>query len=232
MFFRQLFDRESCTYTYLLADDKTREAVLIDPVLELVDRDVELIEQLGFRLVFSVETHIHADHVTGSGSIRDRLGCQTVVGAHSGADCADLQAAAGDLIRFGRHELEVRATPGHTGSCVSYVQHDSRMVFTGDALMVRGCGRTDFQEGNARTLYRSVHGALFILPDDFTVYPAHDYKGRTASTIGEEKQFNPRLGGGVTEDEFVQIMADLELGLPKKMHEAVPANRACGMVPS
>ena len=231
MIFRQLFDRESCTYTYLLADADSREAVLIDPVRSELERDLQLLEELGLTLVYSLETHVHADHVTASGLLRQHKGAKTVVSAAGGAPCADVPVVDGDQIRFGRHVLEVRQTPGHTSGCVAYVDPEGRRVFTGDTLMIRGCGRTDFQQGDARALYRSVHGQLFSLPEDFAVYPGHDYKGRTASTIGEEKRCNPRLGGGKTEDQFVEIMAGLKLGLPAKMAEAVPANLQCGILP-
>jgi sulfur dioxygenase len=232
MLFRQLFDLESCTYTYLLADEESREAVLIDPVLDQLDRDVLLIQELRLRLVYALDTHVHADHVTALGALRDRLGARTVVSARSGSGCPDVFVKEGDLIRFGRYGLEVRETPGHTNGCVTYVTLDQRMAFTGDALLVRGCGRTDFQEGDARTLYRSVTEKLFTLPDGCTVYPAHDYKGRTATSVAEEKEHNPRLGAQKTADEFVGIMSQLKLARPKHMDEAVPANLACGQRPA
>jgi sulfur dioxygenase len=228
MLFRQLFDAETCTYTYLLADEETREAVLIDPVREQIDRDLELVGELGLELVHVLETHVHADHVTGAALLRARTGARTVVSRDGGAPCADVLVGDGDVVRFGKHELEVRATPGHTDGCVTYVTADRTMAFTGDALLIRGCGRTDFQQGNARTLYRSVHDKIFTLPDDCAIYPGHDYKGRTRSTVGEEKALNPRLGGGKTEDEFVAIMQDLDLAYPRKMDIAVPANVRCG----
>ena len=154
MLFRQLFDAESSTYTYLLADEETREAVIIDPVLEQLDRDIGLLRDLGLTLRYALDTHVHADHVTALGSLREKLGAQTVLSANAGVGCADIAAHDGDLIRFGRHALEVRETPGHTAGCVTYVTDDRRMAFTGDALLIRGCGRTDFQEGNAHQLYR------------------------------------------------------------------------------
>lgn len=231
MIFRQLFDRESCTYTYLLADPQTREAVLIDPVRETFNRDLQLLEDLGLTLVLTLETHIHADHVTSSALFRRKLGSRSVVSAAGGASCADLQVQDGEQIRFGHQVLEVRQTPGHTNGCVAYVDHAGRRVFTGDTLMIRGCGRTDFQQGDAATLYRSVHDQLFVLPEDYAVYPGHDYQGRTMSTVGEEKALNPRLGGGRSVDEFVGIMAGLKLGLPAKIDVAVPANLLCGLLP-
>jgi glyoxylase-like metal-dependent hydrolase (beta-lactamase superfamily II)/rhodanese-related sulfurtransferase len=232
MFFRQLFDAESSTFSYLLADARTREAVLIDPVLDQVARDATLIGELGVKLVAVVDTHVHADHVTAAATLRARFGCPTVLGERTGAPCADRLVKEGDTLPFGRHELRAMETPGHTDGCLSWVTADGAMVFTGDALLVRGCGRTDFQHGDARTLYRSVTQKIFPLPDETTVYPAHDYQGRTASTVGEERRHNPRLGGGKTENDFVAIMAGLGLPYPKKMDLAVPANLACGVVPS
>src|SRR5687768_9972389 len=203
MFFRQLFDAESSTYSYLLADTETREAVLIDPVVEQTERDVALIRDLGFTLRYALDTHVHADHVTGAGALRERLGCQTVLSERAGVGCADVLVKEGDTIAFGGERLEVRETPGHTESCISYVTADRAMAFTGDALLIRGCGRTDFQGGDARTLYQSVHRQLFSLPSTTLVFPAHDYKGRTATSVEEEVRHNPRLGNGKTEQEFV-----------------------------
>jgi sulfur dioxygenase len=228
MLFRQLFDAETCTYTYLLADEETRAAVLIDPVREQLERDLELVGELGLTLVHVLETHVHADHVTGASLLRARTGARTVVCRDGGAPCADLLVGDGDVVRFGRHALEVRATPGHTGGCVTYVTADRTMAFTGDALLIRGCGRTDLQQGDPRTLYRSVHDKIFTLPDACAIYPGHDYKGRTSSTVGEEKALNPRLGGGRTEDELVAIMQRLDLAYPGKIDVAVPANARCG----
>ena len=231
MLFRQLFDRESCTYTYILADEDTREGVIIDPVRELLDRDLELLRELNVHLTWVLETHVHADHVTSSGQLRDRLGARTVVSRRGGAECATMQAKHGDIIQFGKHRVEVRATPGHTSGCVTYVVHDGHMAFTGDTLMIRGCGRTDFQEGDARQLYASVHDEIFTLPDAYKLFPAHDYKGRTVTTVAEEKHFNPRLGGGRTVDDFVEIMDQLKLSYPGKIDIAVPANQLCGWLP-
>ncbi|MET0387740.1 MAG: MBL fold metallo-hydrolase [Polyangiales bacterium] len=229
MLFRQLFDQDSSTYTYLLADEASREAVLIDPVIEQFDRDRTLIEELQLRLVYVLETHVHADHVTGSGLLRDHFGAKTVVAERSGVVCADWQVKQGDNITFGQHTLEVRETPGHTNGCVSYVCAAAKLVFSGDALLIRGCGRTDFQQGDAHQLYRSVHAQLFSLPDHTTVYPAHDYKGRTASSIDEERRLNPRLGGDRDEAEFVRIMSELKLPYPRKIDAALPANAQCGV---
>ncbi|MDQ3031199.1 MAG: MBL fold metallo-hydrolase [Myxococcota bacterium] len=229
MLFRQLFDLESSTYTYLLADEETREAVIIDPVLEQVDRDLGLIDELGLRLVYALDTHVHADHVTGVGTIRERTGAKGVLSERAGVGCADVYVKQEDRLRFGRHDLEVRETPGHTSGCVTYVTGDHAMAFTGDALLVRGTGRTDFQQGDARALYRSVHEQILSLPDGCLLYPAHDYKGRTVTSVLEEKTHNPRLGGGRTEPEFVETMANLKLAYPKKIDIAVPANLQCGI---
>lgn len=229
MLFRQLYDAESSTYTYLLADEETREAVIIDPVIEQIDRDATLVDELGLKLLFALDTHVHADHVTATGALRDRLGCKTVVSARAGVGCADVRVEDGNVVTFGRHQLVVRETPGHTDGCVSYITSDRALAFTGDALLIRGCGRTDFQQGDSRKLYRSVHGKLFSLPATTLVYPAHDYKGRTATSIGEEQRLNPRLGSGKTEDEFVTIMSELQLAYPKKIDVALPRNLNCGV---
>ena len=226
MIFRQLFDAESSTYTYLLADSLTREAMLIDSVREQADRDVKLIEELGLKLVRVFDTHVHADHVTGASTLRDRTGAKSVVGGRA-APCADLHVAHGDVLQVGSLEIDVLATPGHTDESVSYRVGDR--VFTGDAMLVRGNGRTDFQNGDAATLYDSITCVLFALPDETLVYPAHDYHGHTVTTIGEEKRCNPRIAGK-TRDEFVAIMARLNLPAPRKLLEAVPANQACGAV--
>ena len=228
MLFRQLFDAESSTYSYLLADEDTREAVLIDPVLEQVDRDVGLIRELGLTLRYALDTHVHADHVTGAAKLREQLGCETVLSAQAGVGCADVLARHGDVIRFGRCGLEVLETPGHTASCLSYVTLDRAMVFTGDALLIRGCGRTDFQSGDARQLFRSIRDQLFALPPTTLVYPGHDYQGHTASSIDEERRHNPRVGEPRSEAEFLEIMANLRLAYPKKIDVALPLNLRCG----
>ena len=226
MLFHQLFEPASSTYTYLLADEHTRRAVLIDPVLEEVETYVSLLEELGLALVHTLETHVHADHVTAGDALRQRLGSRTVVHRDSGAVCADRLVADGDRIEVDSVVLTVRETPGHTGSCVSYVADDR--VFTGDALLIGGCGRTDFQQGCAERLYESVNAVLFALPPETLVYPGHDYRGNTVSTVGRERESNPRLGGGRTRAEFVEIMRNLQLAHPKQMDRAVPANLACG----
>jgi sulfur dioxygenase len=226
--FRQLFEPETSTYTYLLADPESRQAVLIDPVRETIERDVQLLTELGLTLVHTLETHVHADHVTSSGMLRERLGSRSVVSAKGGAPCADVLAGDGDRIAFGDRWLEVRETPGHTDGCVSYVLDDRSMVFTGDALLIRGTGRTDFQNGDPRMQYDSIFNKLLRLPDETLLFPAHDYKGDTVSTIGEEKAFNPRLQVKSI-DDYVQLMNNLNLPNPKMMDVAVPANMRVGL---
>lgn len=228
MIFRQLIDPQSSTYTYLLADSAAREAVLIDPVFEHARRDAALVEELGVKLLFTLETHVHADHVTGASVLKQRLGSRIALPQHGGAEGGDRYLAEGDLVAFGMRTLEAFATPGHTRGCMSYVLDDRSRAFTGDALLIRGCGRTDMQQGNAHQLYRSVHERLFSLPDDCLVYPGHDYRGLTASSIGEEKKYNPRLAESIGEGDFVGYMTNLGLAHPKLMEVAVPANLRCG----
>ena len=227
MFFRQFLEPTSSTLTYLLADPMTGDAVIIDPVLETVERDVQNIRDLGLTLRWTLETHVHADHITGASALKDRLGCKTAASVHAGLDCADRALVHGDRVAFGQYALTVVETPGHTLCSVSYLTDSPhRMAFTGDALLIRGCGRTDFQNGSATILHQSIHREIFRLPDDTTVYPGHDYKGRTASTVGEERRLNPRLTK--TEAEFVALMAELNLPRPKLIDVAVPANLQCG----
>lgn len=226
MLFRQLFDATSSTYTYLIADLASRKALLIDPVAEQAERDLTLVRQLGLTLSHVLDTHVHADHVTASGLLRQRTGA-AVVGGAAGASCADVHVKHGDVVRVGAVELRVLATPGHTDDSVSYLMDDR--VFTGDALLIRGNGRTDFQNGSASVLYDSITRVLFALPDETLVYPAHDYKGLTVTTIGEEKRHNPRVAGK-SREEFIHIMNHLGLPKPKQIDVAVPANRACGLV--
>jgi sulfur dioxygenase len=228
MIFRQLFDPQSSTYTYLLADSLTREAVLIDPVFEHARRDAALIGELGVKLLFTLETHVHADHVTGAWLLKRRLGSRIALSTATGAEGADRYLAAGDLVAFGMRTLEARATPGHTNGCMTYVLDDRSKAFTGDALLIRGCGRTDFQEGSAPLLFHSVRERLFSLPDDCLLYPAHDYRGITASSVGEEKKYNPRLALTIDEADFTGYMTNLGLAHPKLMDVAVPANLRCG----
>ena len=225
---RQLFDARSSTYTYLLADEATREGVLIDTVFEQHTRDAALVRELGIKVLFTLETHVHADHVTGAWLCRQELGSKIAVSKRAGVSGADVLLDHGDEVRFGAHVLHVRATPGHTDGCTSFVLDDGVMVFTGDALLIRGAGRTDFQQGDAAELYGSITRELFALPDTCLVYPGHDYSGRTVTTVGEEKAWNPRVGGAANERDFVGYMENLGLPHPKLMDIAVPANLRCG----
>jgi len=226
MKFRQLFDKESSTYSYLLWDGSTLEAVIIDPVMEQSQRDIKVIHELGLTLLYTLETHIHADHITGGGLLRDKLGCQVGVHENGQVSCADLWLKQGDNISFGEYELRVLHTPGHTNTDICY--HTEDWVFTGDTLLIRGSGRTDFQSGDAGQAFDSIQDQLFTLPDDYRVFPAHDYVGLTESTIGEEKQFNPRLGKNQTREGYIRLMNGLVLEKPKKIVTAVPANQHCG----
>jgi glyoxylase-like metal-dependent hydrolase (beta-lactamase superfamily II) len=230
MIFRQLIDPESFTYTYLLGDEKSRRAVLIDPVLEQLERDCTLLDQLGLRLDCTLETHVHADHVTASGRLRERLGAWIGVGARSGVRNADRLLEDAAIVRVGALRLDVLATPGHTAGCVTYACRDGGLAFTGDALLVRGCGRTDFQGGDVRALFHSVRERIFALPDATLLHPAHDYLGRTVTSVAEEKRFNPRLGLAIPREEFAAIMSGLALPPPKRIAVAVPANLVSGLV--
>ena len=225
--FRQLFDPTSSTYTYLLADGN--EAVLIDPVFEQAQRDAALISKLGLRLVDTLETHVHADHITGAWLHHHRQGSRIGVALSSQATGADRYLEHGDHVKFGRRHLQVRATPGHTNGCLSFVLDDESMAFTGDCLLIRGSGRTDFQQGDARTMFHSVHTQLMTLPDACLLYPGHDYRGLTVTSVAEEKRYNPRLGGEINEDDFVGYMQNLHLPHPRQIAEAVPANMQCGL---
>jgi glyoxylase-like metal-dependent hydrolase (beta-lactamase superfamily II)/rhodanese-related sulfurtransferase len=226
--FRQLFDLGSSTYTYLVADETTREALLVDPVFEQFTRDRALIRELGLTLRYTLETHVHADHVTAAWRFRDALGSRIVLSKQSGADGADLYTGEGDTVTVGVLTLAARATPGHTNGCTTWVTADQSAAFTGDALLIRGAGRTDFQQGDPRALYRSIRTRIFTLPNACLLYPAHDYEGRTVTTVGEEKQWNARVGGAASEDDFVGYMTNLGLPHPKQIDIAVPANLRCG----
>ena len=226
LIFRQLFENRSFTYTYILADAATRDAVIIDPVIDVVERDLSIIKELGLNLKYALNTHVHADHVTGSGEMKKLVPTmQSVLGEPRAK--ADVYIKEGDKLEFGKFSLECRSTPGHTDGCVTFVCHESCMAFTGDALLIRGCGRTDFQQGNSRTLYENVHGKILSLPDNFLLYPGHDYTGQTVSTVAEEKTFNRRLTKPV--DEFVKIMENLNLPYPKQIDKALPLNMVCGL---
>lgn len=226
MYFRQLFEPDTFTYTYLLGCDRSRRAILIDPVASEVDAYFRLLNEAGLKLLYTLETHVHADHITGSGLLREKLGSKSVVHRDAGALCADLLVTDGVMLQVGNLEIEVRATPGHTAGCVSYVVGDR--VFTGDSLLIGGCGRTDFQQGDAGLLYDSIHNKLFSLPADTLVFPGHDYDGNTVSTIRQEMAKNLRLGGGKSRDEFIGIMKNLKLAYPKYIDQALPANQSCG----
>lgn len=226
--FRQMFDAASSTYTYLLGDAASGEALLIDPVYEHERRDLALLRELGLHLVATLDTHVHADHVTGAWLLKQRCGSQILLSRDSGADLADRLLGHGDQVAFGARHLQVRATPGHTNGCLSFVLDDLSMAFTGDALLIRGCGRTDFQQGSPIQLYRSVKEQILSLPADCLLYPAHDYRGLTVTSVGEEQRFNPRLGGAVDVSDFAGYMNNLGLPHPKQMDIAVPANLHCG----
>jgi glyoxylase-like metal-dependent hydrolase (beta-lactamase superfamily II)/rhodanese-related sulfurtransferase len=226
--YRQLADPASSTYTYLLGDSASGEAVLIDPVFDQVLRDAALLDELGLALVATIDTHVHADHVTGAWLLRHRLGSAIAVSAASGAEGADRYLADGDTISFGTRHLAARATPGHTAGCMSLVLDDESLAMTGDCLLIRGCGRTDFQQGDARALFRSVRERLFTLPAGCLLYPGHDYRGLTVTSVAEERRHNPRLADGVREDDFAGYMEHLGLPHPKQMAIAVPANLQCG----
>ncbi|MBE9188799.1 MBL fold metallo-hydrolase [Gloeocapsopsis crepidinum LEGE 06123] len=228
MLFRQLFDQNTGTYTYLIADAKTKDAVLVDPVVEQVERDRKLINELGLTLRYCLETHIHADHITGTAKLRELTGCHGVVPEKANAACANRFIRDGETLQIGDVQIKAIATPGHTDSHIAYLVNNTHLL-TGDALFIRGCGRTDFQSGDAGTLYDSVTQRLFTLPDDTLVYPGHDYRGHTVSTIREEKQWNPRFVGR-TRDNFIEFMDNLNLPNPQKIMEAVPANERCGNV--
>lgn len=225
--FRQLFEGESSTYSYILACEETREGVIIDPVVETAERDAQLIKEMGITLKYGINTHCHADHVTGTAKLREEFPeMQSVIAEASGAR-ADWKVHHDDKIRFGNRLLTCKSTLGHTSGCMTFVLDDLSMCFTGDVLLIRGCGRTDFQEGSSSTLYDSVHNEIFTLPPNTQVYPAHDYRGRTSSTVGEEARYNPRLTK--TKEEFGEIMDNLGLAYPKQIDRALPLNLVCGV---
>jgi len=232
LIFRQLIDPQSSTYTYLLADSDAAEAILIDPVFEQARRDAALIAELGLRLVHTIDTHVHADHVTGAWMLKQLTHSSIAISAASGATGAERYLNPGDRCDFGTRHVTVRATPGHTGGCISLVLDDKSMAFTGDCLLIRGTGRTDFQQGDSRAMFRSIHEQLFTLPASTLLYPAHDYRGLTVTSVAEEQHFNPRLGGDLCEDDFAGYMRNLNLPHPRQIEVAVPANLKCGVAAS
>lgn len=228
MIFHQLFETESSTYTYLLACEQTREAILIDPVLETVERDAKIIRELELKLLYTIETHVHADHITGADKLKKLFNSKTILSKHANISCADILVSEGDVVKFGNHQLKIFETRGHTDSCMSL--YLDGMVFTGDLLFIRGTGRTDFQQGNSQLMYQNIHQKIFTLPPETKIYPGHDYKGMSYSTVAQELKFNPRVGGGKSEQDFIKIMQELKLADPKKIAIAVPANLKCGAI--
>ena len=233
MIFRQLFEAESSTWTYLLACPDSGEVVLIDPVIETALRDAELLRSMGLKLTYTLDTHLHADHITGALKLKALTGSQVCGPAMDALPCTDIGIEEGKPFRVGSIEIQPLFTPGHTDTHHAYLIDNGshKVLFSGDALLIDACGRTDFQSGDARALYRSIHDKFFSLPDETLVYPAHDYEGRQITTIGQEKARNPRLGGGKSEAEFVAIMAGLDLPYPRKIDIALPGNRLCGKCP-
>lgn len=226
MIFRQFEEPESNTYTYLIGCPKTRECALIDPVASEVPFYLSVLADLDLTLMYVMDTHVHADHVTAASRLREATGCSSVLHESAGVACADILVGDGDRLSIGGLTVKVLHTPGHTDACISFLAGDR--VFTGDALLIDGCGRTDFQAGDPGRLYDSIHGKIFSLPDETLVYPGHDYKGRRVSSVGEQKVRNERLGGDRTKAEFIEIMNNLDLPYPKQIDAALPANLACG----
>lgn len=224
----QFFERESSTYTYIVFDSESREAAIIDSVQETAERDLKWLEDLGAKLKYILDTHVHADHITAASWLREKTGAKTGISRDAQVSCADLNLKDGDELAIGSYKIKVMATPGHTDSCLSY--YVDGKVFTGDSLLIRSCGRTDFQQGSADRLYDSIMHKLYTLPEDTVVYPGHDYRGATSSTIGLEKKLNSRIRAQTTKQEFVKTMSELKLENPKKIHEALPANMQCGRV--
>ncbi|EPO5219089.1 MBL fold metallo-hydrolase [Acinetobacter baumannii] len=228
MFFKQFFEQESSTYTYMLGCEETREAVLIDPVASDIEIYTKELEQHQFTLIYTLDTHVHADHITAANLLRERFHCKSVLHRNSDVNCGDILITDGCMLKVSNLRIEARYTPGHTNACTSYLV--GNMIFTGDALLIDGCGRTDFQQGNAGTLYDSIHKQLFSLPDETIVYPGHDYKGRLSSTIGYERLKNSRLGQNRSREDFIELMNNLNLPYPKQIDKALPANQACGSI--
>jgi len=233
MIFRQLFEPDSSTYTYLVSCPDTGTTALIDPVLDTVERDLALLQQMGLTLDFSIDTHVHADHLTGAKRLREQSGSRIVYPAMLDAACVDIGLREGEPFRVGNIEIQPLFTPGHTDHHHAYLIDNGtqKMLFSGDALLIEACGRTDFQSGDAHALYRSIHEKFFSLPDETLVYPCHDYEGRFVSTIAQEKSRNPRLGHGKSVEDFVAIMDNMDLPYPRKIDFAVPGNEGCGYCP-
>jgi sulfur dioxygenase len=233
MIFKQLLEADSCTYTYLIACEQTRKAILIDPVLDTVERDLQILKDLGLTLQATLDTHVHADHLTGAKRLKARTGCAIAYPKMLGLSCQDIGVQEGESFEVGGVALHPLFTPGHTDHHHAYLIDTplQKLVFTGDALLIEACGRTDFQSGDAGVLYNSIHNKLFALPDETLVYPGHDYEQRFVTSIGQEKARNPRLGGGRTKDDFVALMNGLDLPYPRKIDFAVPGNEACGECP-
>ncbi len=224
----QLFEAETSTYTYILMDKDSKDAILIDPVIETVDRDIKYLNELGAKLKYVLDTHVHADHVTGAGLLRQRTNAKTGVSVHAKVNCIDIPLNDGEELSFGKHTIKALTTPGHTDSCMSFVSGEN--IFTGDVLLIRGTGRTDFQQGSNEKMFESITKKIYTLPDHYKIYPGHDYRGFTVSTVGLEKKYNPRISGHTTFGDFQKTMSELKLAHPKKIHEALPANLACGML--
>ena len=233
MIFKQLFEPDSSTYTYLISCPDTGKTALIDPVLDTVERDLAVLQQLGLKLDFSIDTHVHADHLTGAKRLREQTGSQIVYPAMIVAACVDIGVREGQPFMVGNIAVQPLFTPGHTDHHHAYLIDNGtqQMLFSGDALLIEACGRTDFQSGDAHALYRSIHDKFFTLPDETLVYPCHDYEGRCITTIAQEKARNPRLGNNRSEAEFVKIMTEMDLPYPRKIDFAVPGNEGCGICP-
>ena len=228
LIFRQLFDQKSSTYTYLLADEESSEAIVIDAVFEQELRDLAILDELGLTLKYVLDTHCHADHITGAWLLKKHTGAEIVISKQAGVENNDIAVEENDRIYFGKRYVSVRETPGHTNGCVTYVLDDESMAFTGDTLLIRGCGRTDFQQGSSQTLYQSIHEKIFTLPDTTLLYPGHDYRGLTVSSVAEEKKYNPRLGGERSSEDFSGFMDNMNLPHPKQIKVALPANLQSG----
>lgn len=233
MIFKQLFEMDSSTYTYLIADTDSREAILIDPVLTTVERDLQLLKDLNLNLTTTLETHVHADHLTGAKVLKEKTQCKTAYPAMVQASCIDIGIKEGEPFKVGNIEINPLFTPGHTDHHHAFLIDNpvQKLLFTGDALLIEACGRTDFQSGDAGTLYNSIHNKFFSLPNETLVYPGHDYEGRFVSTIEQEKTRNPRLSQGISKNDFIELMDNLDLPYPRKIDYAIPGNLKCGVCP-